>query len=102
MGFSSLPASASLAFTPETTTVDASSARKQRVAELATQPAIDTCEEHLARDTLMQGATGVRGLHGNLHDALPASSCRGSKPSPACLRRRTFPAAMAATARPRQ
>lgn len=79
MGFSSLPVSASLAFTPETTTVDASSARKRRVAELAAQPAIGTCEEHLALDTLMQGATGVRGLHGNLHDALPASSCRGAE-----------------------
>ncbi|MGW1169391.1 FAD-dependent oxidoreductase [Streptomyces sp. NPDC002550] len=40
-----------------------------RVAGLAARLGIDTFMQHLAGDTLVQDATGVRRLHGNLIDA---------------------------------
>jgi hypothetical protein len=52
---------------------------------------IDTSEQHLAGDTLVQDATGVRRLPGNQLDAPPASSRRGPKPSPARSSRARFP-----------
>ncbi|WP_416980739.1 flavin monoamine oxidase family protein [Streptomyces sp. T028] len=41
---------------------------EQRVADLAARLGIDTFEQHLAGDTLVQDATGVRRLAGNLID----------------------------------
>ncbi|MEV7391840.1 MULTISPECIES: FAD-dependent oxidoreductase [unclassified Streptomyces] len=42
---------------------------ERRVAELVARLGIDTFEQHLAGDTLVQDATGVRRLPGNLIDA---------------------------------
>ncbi|MEU6256920.1 FAD-dependent oxidoreductase [Streptomyces sp. NPDC047043] len=42
---------------------------ERRVAKLAARLGIDTFKQHLAGDTLVQSATGVRRLHGNLLDA---------------------------------
>ncbi|MFC8511810.1 flavin monoamine oxidase family protein [Streptomyces sp. NPDC057257] len=42
---------------------------ERRVAELAARLGIDTFEQHLVGDTLVQDATGVRRLPGNLIDA---------------------------------
>ncbi|QOV33224.1 FAD-dependent oxidoreductase [Streptomyces ferrugineus] len=42
---------------------------ERRVADLAARLGIDTFEQHLAGDTLVQDATGVRRLPGNLLDA---------------------------------
>ncbi|WP_460072658.1 flavin monoamine oxidase family protein [Streptomyces sp. YKOK-I1] len=42
---------------------------ERRVAELAARLGIDTFEQHLAGDTLVQDVTGVRRLPGNLVDA---------------------------------
>ncbi|MDX2937092.1 flavin monoamine oxidase family protein [Streptomyces ipomoeae] len=44
-------------------------AGERRVADLAARLGIDTFEQHLAGDTLVQDATGVRRLPGNLIDA---------------------------------
>ncbi|GHG87201.1 flavin monoamine oxidase family protein [Streptomyces lanatus] len=42
---------------------------ERRVAELVARLGIATFEQHLAGDTLVQDATGIRRLHGNLLDA---------------------------------
>nr|QEO73908.1 hypothetical protein [uncultured bacterium] len=42
---------------------------ERRVAELVARLGVDTFEQHLAGDTLVQDATGVRRLPGNLIDA---------------------------------
>ncbi|SDO57750.1 monoamine oxidase [Streptomyces sp. cf386] len=42
---------------------------ERRVADLAARLGVDTFEQHLAGDTLVQDATGVRRLPGNLLDA---------------------------------
>jgi monoamine oxidase len=42
---------------------------ERRVADLAARLGVDTFEQHLAGDTLVRDATGVRRLPGNLIDA---------------------------------
>ncbi|MFE0257777.1 flavin monoamine oxidase family protein [Streptomyces sp. NPDC059010] len=51
---------------------------ERRVADLATRLGIDTFEQHLAGDTLVQDATGVRRLPGNLIDAPARRFARGA------------------------